>query len=270
MRRAVLLVAMLCLSGPAVAQDRTQTLADIRQDLTILNAEIQRLKRELSTTGPSSVTVTGTGITERLDAIELELSSLTSRTEDLQNRIDRIVADGTNRIGDLEFRLVELEGGDLSQLGETTTLGGGELPPPAQVAPPSTGGVELAASEEADFRRAQAAYESGDYEQAVELFQVFTDTYLGGPLTGVAHFLRGEALTRLGLDTSAARAYLESFSGSPESDVAPAALLQLGLSLDRIGQSQEACVTLGEVTVRFPASPASIEAQAARASMGCV
>jgi tol-pal system protein YbgF len=270
MRRAVLLAVMICLSGPAVAQDRTQTLADIRQDLTILNAEIQRLKRELSTTGPSSVSVEGTGITGRLDAIELELSSLTRRTEDLQNRIDRIVADGTNRIGDLEFRLVELEGGDLGQLGETTTLGGGELPPAAQVAPPSTGGVELAASEEADFRRAQAAYEAGDFETAVELFQTFTDTYLGGPLTGVAHFLRGESLTRLGLDTSAARAYLESFSGSPESDVAPAALLQLGLSLDRIGQSQEACVTLGEVTARFPASPASIEAQAARASLGCV
>lgn len=269
MRRAAIFAVMLCLSGPALAQDRAQTLADIRQDLTVLNVEIQRLKRELSTTGASSVAVTGAGVTERLDSIEFELSRLTSRTEDLQNRIDRIVTDGTNRIGDLEFRLVELEGGDLGALGETTTLGGGDLPPAATPAPPS-GGAELAVGEEADFRRAKDAYDAGEYQRAAELFQTFTDTYLGGPLTGVAHFLRGESLARLGLDTGAARAYLESFSGSPDSDVAPAALLQLGLSLDRLGQSDEACVTLGEVTVRFPSSPASLEAQAARASMGCV
>jgi hypothetical protein len=63
-----------------------------------------------------------------VNSIEAELSRLTARTEELSNRIDRIVADGTNRIGDLEFRLVELEGGDVSRLGETSTLGGGAAP----------------------------------------------------------------------------------------------------------------------------------------------
>jgi tol-pal system protein YbgF len=273
MRRALLLAVILGLAGPALAQDRTQTLADIRQDLTQLNAEVQSLRRELSTSGNSGLDLSGPGITGRLDAIEAELSRLTSQTEALQNRVDRVVTDGTNRIGDLEFRLVELEGGDLGALGTTSTLGGGELPQtaaPATPAEPATGGPQLAVSEEADFRRAKDAYDAGDYAQSVTLFQTFTDTYLGGPLTGVAHFLRGEALTKLGQDTAAARAYLESFSGSPQSDVAPAALLQLGLSLNRLGQQSEACVTLGEVTARFPASPASIEAQAARANIGCV
>ncbi len=269
MRFAAILAVTLAFTGPAIAQDRAQTLADIRQDLTFLNAEIQQLRRELSTTGTSSMALSGGGVTERLDSIEFELSRLTSRTEDLQNRIDSIVTDGTNRIGDLEFRLVELEGGDLGALGETSTLGGGQLPAVA-APPPASGGAELAVGEEDDFRRAKEAYDAGDYQRAAEMFQTFTDTYLGGPLTGVAHFLRGESLTRLGLDTGAARAYLESFSGSPDGDVAPAALLQLGLSLSRLGQADEACVTLGEVTARFPASPASIEAQAARASMGCV
>ena len=41
------------------------------------------------------------------------------------------------------------------------------------------------------------------------------------------------------------------------------------LALNGLGQSSEACITLGEVTLRFPSSEASIEAQAARASMGC-
>ena len=40
--------------------------------------------------------------------------------------------------------------------------------------------------------------------------------------------------------------------------------------VDALGQRQESCVMLGEVSVRFPSSAASIEAQAARAQMGCV
>ena len=272
-----LMVLTLALSLPlsAVAQgdasQREQTLADIRQELSVLFVEMQRLRRELSTTGGPGVSVLGTSIPDRVDSIETELRRLTAKTEELENRIDRIVVDGTNRIGDLEFRLVELEGGDIGQLGETTTLGGGELPvaPMPAPEPAPIPGAELAVGEQADFERAQAAFDAGDYQTAADQFQTFTQTYTGGPLTGAAHFMRGEALARMGLDTAAARAYLESFSGSPSGDLAPAALLQLGLSLDRIGQAEEACVTLGEVTARFPASPASLEAQTARADLGC-
>ncbi len=100
-----------------------QTLADIRQELSVLYVEVQRLRRELSTTGSPQIALPSGGL-ERLDALEAELARLTEKTERLEFRIDQIVTDGTNRIGDLEFRLVELEGGDLSQLGETSTLGG--------------------------------------------------------------------------------------------------------------------------------------------------
>ena len=271
--RTLFLVLALGFAVPAVAQDRTQTLADIRQELTILYVEIQKLRRELSTTGSPSVQIQGTNALDRINAMESELVRLTASTEQLTNRVDRVVADGTNRIGDLEFRLVELEGGDLSKLGETTTLGGGEMPavsaaPGTQTAG-DTGGVELAAVEQDDFNRANAALEGGEYERAAELFQNFTDTYQGGPLTGEAHLLRGQALQSLGLTSSAARAYLESYSGSPNGPRAPDALLRLGLALDGLGQSQEACITLGEVTLRYPASAASLEAQAARANMAC-
>ena len=39
------------LAGPAAAQSRQETLADIRQQLTVLYVAVQQLKRELSTTG---------------------------------------------------------------------------------------------------------------------------------------------------------------------------------------------------------------------------
>ena len=123
MWRAVFLIVTLT-AGGAFAQDRQQTLADIRQELTVLFVEVQKLKRELSTTGAPQTNLGGTSALDRLNTMEAELQRLTASTEELTNRVNRIVEDGTNRIGDLEFRLVKLEGGDISQLGETTTLGG--------------------------------------------------------------------------------------------------------------------------------------------------
>lgn len=237
----------------------------------MLYVEVQRLKRELSTTGSPQVSLAGTSALDRLNAIEAELQRVTARTEELEARINRVVADGTNRIGDLEFRLVELEGGDISQLGETTTLGGGEgLPPVAALPLPGSGaGAQLAMGEQVDFDRAKAMFDEGRFEEAVIAFMTFTETYTGGPLTGEAHFWRGEALTALGNTGGAARAYLASFSGDPNGTLAPDALLQLGLALEELGQVSEGCVMLNEVTLRFPSSPASLDAQAARADLGC-
>lgn len=278
MIRALGLILAVGLAAPAAAQDRQQTLADIRQELSVLFVEIQNLRRELSTTGGPNVNIQGTSVLDRVGSMEAELSRLTAATEALSNRVDRIVADGTNRIGDLEFRLVELEGGDVSRLGETSTLGGGSmpavtapaLPPPGQGAPGGGAGPELAMGEQADFDRAKAAFDRGEFDLASTSLAQFTDAYPGSPLTGEAHFWRGEALSALGDSSGAARAYLESFSGDPQGMMAADALLQLGLALDRLGQRQESCVMLGEVTTRFPATAASMEAQAARGSLGCV
>lgn len=272
--RTLLVLALVAVSsGAALAQTREETLADIRQELSMLFVEVQRLKRELSTTGGPSLNLSGTSALDRINAIEAELQRLTANSERLENRIDRIVADGTNRIGDLEFRLVELEGGDLSQLGETTTLGGDVGLPvaaaPAQAAPQNDGGAQLAVGEQTDFDRAKGAFDEGAFEDAVIQFATFTETYIGGPLTGQAHFWRGEALSKLGDQRAAARAYLASFSGDPDGVVAPDALLQLGRALDKLGQFDESCVMLDEVGVRFPGSAAAQEAQTEARSMGC-
>ena len=279
-----LLAAALLLAAPAAAQDREQTLADIRQELTVLFVEMQRLHRELSTTGAPEGQLASTNALERLDEMETEVRRLTAASEQLANRVQSIVADGTNRIGDLEFRLCELEADcDIARLGETTTLGGplAEEPEPAEVATVTqaesgfsidmidTGGVELAHAEKADFDRAKASFDKGEFETAAEQFRDFTETYQGGPLAGVAHLLRGEALSELGMKSDAARAYLESYSGTPDGPTAPVSLLKLGLALDGLGQGQEACITLSEVLLRFPGTDASVDAQQARTDMSC-
>src|SRR5690606_791661 len=130
------------------------------------------------------------------------LAQLTSKTEALEIRINQVVADGTNRIGDLEFRLCEIEPGcDFGALGKTKPLGGaatGGAPVVAAPSRPSSGGAELAVGEKADYDRARGVLDQGDFRSAADLYQTFTETYPGSPLTGEAHYFRGEALMKLG------------------------------------------------------------------------
>ena len=267
-------IAAGALTAPASAQD--QTLADIKQELSVLVVQMQRLKRELSTTGGAQVSLSGTSALDRINAIEAELTRLPASTEALTNRIDRIVADGTNQIGDIQFRLCELEAGcDIGALPDVMTLGGesatavSTLPAPTAAAPTAPT-AELAIGEQADFDQAKASFDGGAFEDASIQFLTFTESYPGSPLSGQAHFFRGEALAAIGNQTGAARAYLESFSGDPNGTIAPDALLRLGTSLNDLGQVDEGCLMLDQVTQRFPSSSASIEAQTARASLGCV
>ena len=256
---------LLALAAPAAAQD-AETLADIRQSLTVLNTEVEGLKRELSTTGGPSVSLPETAL-ERIDAIEAALRDLTARTEALTGRIDRIVRDGTNRIGDLQFRLTELEGGDAGELGATEPLGGEA--PAAPAAPEPQGGAELATAEQADYERAVAASEAGDAAEAARLFGAFAETYPGSPLAGEAQLRRGEALRAEGDLPGAARAFLAGFSGDPNGAAAPETLLALGRALGELGQTREACTTFAEVRVRFPDDTAAGEAGDASRALGC-
>lgn len=261
------------LAAPAVAQD-AQTLADIKAELATVSGQLGTLRREMTATGGAGGGFVAGSALDRMNAMESLLAQLTAKTEALEIRINQVVADGTNRIGDLEFRLCEIEPGcDIGALGKTKPLGGATTGgAPAVAAPPRApaGGAELAVGEKADFDRARGVLDQGDFRSAADLYQTFTETYPGSPLTGEAHYFRGEALMKLGDTAGAARAWLASFSGQPNGPKAADALLNLGMSLNTLGQPTEGCVTLGEVPVRYPGTEAAQQAIQARNSMGCV
>lgn len=276
MRATLKLIAAALLIAPAEATAQNAgTLADIRQELTVLFVELQKLKRELSTTGGASQPSGGGPLIDRVNAIEGQVQRLTARTEELEFRIDRVVRDGTNRVGDLEFRLCELEPGcNVAGLepgdtlgGVTPQTGGGAAP----IAPATDGGdgPQLAVGEREDFERAQAAFEAGNHAEAAELLSTFLADYPGSPLAGQAGLLRGRSLEAAGQQSAAARAYLDAFSAAPDGDEAPQALYLLGRALGRLGQTDEACVTLGQVAARYPGAAAVADADAEMARLGC-
>ncbi|MDZ4086072.1 MAG: tol-pal system protein YbgF [Tabrizicola sp.] len=276
MRRLGLAVALCLLPVLGHAQDRAQTLADIRAELSALAAEFNALKAELVSSGAATSGAAGGDALTRMDTIEATLARLTARTEEVELKLNRVVSDGTNRIGDIEYRLCEVtEGCDPANLGATPALGGdtgGAAAPVADAgaAPaPATGGAELAVAEQQDFDRAKEVLGQGDFPGAAALFATYAQSYPGGPLVPEAHFLRGDALTRVGDTAGAARAYLDAFSAAPEGPLAPDALLKLGEGLGALGQVSEACVTLAEVGTRFPGSMAATQATVAMQGFGC-
>ena len=268
----VMLLAAVALGQPALAQDRAQTLADIKAELSALMAEFSALKQELVSTGAATSGAAGGDALQRLDTIEAELVRLTSKTEEVELKVNRVVSDGTNRVGDLEFRLCEVtEGCDIAALPETPTLGGDAAGPAPVIVEPvaPAAGPELALSEQADFDRAREVLATGDFRTAADLFATYAQAYPGGPLMQEAQFLRGEALSQLGETSNAARAYLEAFSGAPDGALAGQSLLKLGQALGDLGQVPEACVTLGEVGTRYPASVDATAAQVSMQGLGC-
>lgn len=270
---AVLLGLTLGLSAPA----RAETLADIKVELDQLAAEFNALKAETVASGASAA-VGGADALARMDSIEAELSRLTARAEEIELRLNKVVADGTNRIGDIEFRLCEQTPGcDPMAMPATPTLGGGgatatpaaPADPAAPAAPAAGTGPELAVAEKDDFDRAKGVLGQGDFRRAEQLFAAYAQSYPGGPLIPEAHFLRGEALTSLGETANAARAYLDSYSSDPQGQFAPDALLKLGQALGTLGQVPEACVTLNEVATQYPGTSAATQAPIAMQGLAC-
>jgi tol-pal system protein YbgF len=266
------LVLSVALAVVPITGQASETLADIRQDMSVLFVELQKLKRELSTTGGPSVALP-TGALDRINAIETELQRLTAKTEELEFRVGRVAEDGARRLGDLEFRLCELEDGcDLGSLGRVPALGGdtgSAIAPSAPQPAPPTGGTELAVGEETDFRRAGEALAQGDFQSAADQFAAFRQTYPGGPLEAQALVAEGRALAGLGNLRDAARRYLDAYAGYPDDAAGPEALWRLGAALGDLGNVAEACVTLSEVAGRYPGAPEIADAEAAMTRFGC-
>ncbi len=268
------LVLCLCLFAlPVAAQDKAQTLADIKVELGQLMAQFNTLKAELVQSGAASNGAAGGDALQRMDAIEAELTRLTSRTEEIEIKLNKVVTDGTNRIGDIEFRLCEqTEGCDPGNMPDIAPLGGVDTAAAAPAAAPAAAAEdapELAVGEKSDFDRAKAAFDKGDYQAAADQFATFLSAYPGSPLSEEASYDRGEALSQLGRTADAARAYLEAFSSKPNGSFAPDSLLKLGQALGTLGQVPDACVTLAEVGNRFPGTISATNAQVSMQGLKC-
>lgn len=249
----------------AGAQEMTP-LPELRARIEGLYGEVERLRLVLdgSAQNRDRRGFSGSPL-QRLAAIESELRRLTGKTEELEYRVDRMVRDGTARIGDLDYRLCTLEPGcNPRQLARPQPLGGADAAP---VGPVPLAGAEQSAAPL--LEGARAALEAGDFAAAAQGFADHLAANPGGLRTAEAELLRGRAKLHLADQQGAARAFLAAFSAQRDGPLAAESLTELGRVMGEMGQIIEACATLSEVAQRFPASPYVADAAAARGQFSC-
>lgn len=278
-RRAIAVATLAAMMAqPVLAQE--PSLADMRAELSGLRSELQSLRTELNAAGAAGFEAAGgDSAIDRMNAMEERLNQLTDKTEQMQNRIRRVVEDGTRRIGDIEFRLCEMD--ETCDLGALTTpelgslaSGGVQVPEVTPVAPQGKGrrpGKSTAASaaEQSDFDAALEALDQGDFIRAADMFEAVAENHAGGPLTAEALYLRGAALENAGEQKAAATAWLEGFTADPNGSRAAESLLGIARIIETDGDPVAACLYLAEIPARFPGSDTAAEAETRMADLDC-
>jgi tol-pal system protein YbgF len=179
------------------------------------------------------------------------LRQITGRLEQMEFQQRSVAEDAARRFGDIEFRLTELEGGDVNLLAPIAPLGStGD-----QVA---AAGPVFSVSERADLDRAIEDVKQGRFDQGEDRLRSFLNSYQGSPLTGEALYWMGESQFVRGAYQNAARSYLDGYNSGRGDASAPGNLYRLGVTLGKLGQLNEACLTLREVRKQYPSGPPDV------------
>lgn len=285
---------------------------DFRYRLDVLDAELADLRARLggaAATAPQSGGWGGSLSNSGQAALESEIRRLTAAVEELQHRVSLIGEEAARRFSDIEFRLTELEGGDITTLQPVPPLGvpssespaaPGASPSQTQVQPPLSGivagpqgqgsfpGVEVPLSgqangqqgrqqlaavspqQQSDLDRAVQDVRQGRYDQAEDRLRRFLNDYPDSALKPEAWYWLGESQFVRGNHAEAARSFLSGYQADSTGSRAPHNLYRLGVTLGRLGQTNEACATLREVRNRFPSADGVLgQVSAESEALGC-
>lgn len=103
-----------------------------------------------------------------------------------------------------------------------------------------------------------------DFANAEQALAAFIAANPEDALAGNAQYWLGETFYVRGDYQTAARNFAEGFQRYPDSGKAPDNLLKLGMSLAKLKQQDDACITLKKLRVEYPEAPNSIIQRADR------
>lgn len=300
-----LALSVLMLPGAAVGQSRDA--ASLADSVERLERQLQTLERTVYRNAPapagsgatsggvppaalSQLQITSDSLEEQMRRLTGQMEKLEFQVRQLNERMDRLVAD-------VDFRLRELE--DASGVSQASR-GGGE--PVAPSVPQSAGEVTVRGEggsqvfgtlTESQLREAgikpggepQAAAANvslpdgstqeqynyarqfllkRDFANAEQALAAFVETNPEDQLAGNAQYWLGETFYVRNDFQAAAQAFAEGFQRYPDSSKAPDNLLKLGMSLSQLDLRDDACITLQKLRVEYPEAPTSIMQRADR------
>jgi tol-pal system protein YbgF len=140
---------------------------------------------------------------------------------------------------------------------------GGQLPPPPQINPNSTGAMQAALppgntpKDEFDLGYGYVLHK--DYGLAEQTFRNFLQKYPSDRLTPEAQYWLGESLFQEQHYRDAAESFLAVSTKYEATSRAPDALMRLGQSLAALGEKEAACASLGEVLRKYPKASTAVK-----------
>ncbi len=232
---------------------------------------------------PAATQEAVTSLTNRLDAIERQMTDLIRTSEENTHRLGVMEADlaRLRADNDSRFKAIEVGAGGASVAAGSSDASPAPViaPPPVIVAPkpvPISATLPAATSFEGS---GEAAYVAGfdlwnakHYDQAIAQLRAMASSFPGHRRVSWANNLVGRALLDKGQPRAAAEALLSNYRANPKGERAPDSLFYLGQSLVKLNQASQACKAYAELTDVYGATlrPAlAAMVPAARAQAGC-
>lgn len=266
------LVLTLAPVAPAAAQDVTvlmQELDDIREDLKILQ------RRTYNENDDNSKVEVRIG---RLDEL---VRSTAGRLDELDHKIGRLEEkiDLINR--DMDVRMKLLEGKKIESSGAAVVDNSPKFSAPvAKDAPKSIVGGAISGGDLQPLKKPTAAdiYQQGlqalkdaDFDRAEESFNTILGQFPQDKLAGNAQYWLGETYYARKDFERAAVAFGKGYQGYENSPKKADSLLKLGMSMQELGQKENACAAFTGLPEEFPKAEKQLLAKAAERAeqLGC-
>ena len=300
MQRLAMMLGLLLLASPAIAQDYSglQSKIDrLERDLTFLQRQVyQGDPNASSVPNPSGASAGST--TVQFTQIQEEMRALRGQFEQLDFRIRKLEEDQRKRAEDIEFRLQQLEN-QASAVPSAMPVVEGTAPAatatPAVAAPattpPKENGYDINASDPSAARTSTAQYEpaataatparsagfatprehynhafkllnDAKYADASTSFSSFVAQHPKDALVPNAYYWMGESHYARRDFTKAAEGFRKGYEAAPKGQKAPDNLLKLSLSLANLKRKDEACIVLKQISAQYGATAKTTAAKA--------
>jgi len=288
-----LLLAAGALFAFSLATPATAGFAQGSSDLGQLISRINQLENQVQTLSRSvyrgakmsdtSVTSAPLADTSALSTYEDRLSQLESQQRDMTGQLERLsydvqqMKDKVDRVvADNEVRFREMESGKSgtgayapSASSFTPSASGSSVRDPA---PRDDMGTTVSPnSPDALYDSAFSDIREAKYDTAERKFKDFMTRYPDHALAGNAQYWLAETYYVRADYKQAAKMFAQSYQDYPQGAKAGDSLLKLGMSLGKLGKTDDACLSYQQLLKDFPgdASPASRRAQQEMKSLGC-
>lgn len=291
----IMSTGMSAVAQDSSSQEMLNRINRLQNEITTLQRHVYQGKTPPAVAPSTSSAVPGSAVpganlsarqSLRLTQHENEIRRLTGVNEELTHRLGQVQTRLDKMSTDTEFRLKTLEGGKgpVASADRGAPNSGSKTLPTVVPAGPATAPVAnadkgakvlgtvrapgnvasnpvaLAETPEQHYDRAHGLIiKRRDYAQAEKVLSDFIAKHPKHQLTPNAYYWLGRTFFVRNDFKRSVATFAEGFQKHSESKKAPATLLNLGMSLARLGKNREACTTFAHLQRNFPKAEGAVK-----------